>query len=168
MLMTLQFVSINFNSFSSMLRVCVIRQKGSTDYVVSLTKYKDLWQLGGIENGDMPEYLFSRKKPASVNGVEWRLVSEIRKEIGDAVYDKKVRKYFTLIVDNPMVKYNDINSVWNTFMDIFKVFGSLVTYTETWKDYYRQSLQEMYDDNVQYLEFRGVLPEVLNHSLIVC
>lgn len=45
-------------------------------------------------------------------------------------------------------------------MEIFMVFGSLVTYTEVWKDYYRQSLQESYDDGVQYLEFRGVLPEV--------
>lgn len=84
---------------------------------------------------------------------------EIREEIGDDSYDKKVRRLFTLIVDDPVVRYTDINNVWHKFMEIFMVFGSIVTYTEVWKDYYRQSLQEHYDDGVQYLEFRGVLPE---------
>lgn len=85
---------------------------------------------------------------------------DIRREVGDDVYDKKVRRYFTLIVDDPAKQYHDINAVWNKFMEIFIVFGSLVSYTEAWKDYYRQALQELYDDGVQYLEFRGVLPEV--------
>lgn len=108
----------------------------------------------------MPKYLFSRKRPASIDGVEWRLVSEIRKEIGDEAYESKIRHFFTLIVDDPLIRYSDINAVWNKFMEIFMVFGSIVTYTEAWKDYYRQSLQEAYDDGVQFLEFRGVLPEV--------
>jgi hypothetical protein len=127
---------------------------------VSLTKWDNLWQWGGIEDNELPKYLFSRKQPESIDEVEWRLVREVRKEMGDAVYDKKVRRLFTLIVSDPMVRYSDINAVWNKFMEIFMVFGSIVTYTEVWKDYYRQALQEAYDDGVQYLEFRGVLPEV--------
>lgn len=91
-------------------------------------------------------------------------MKEIRQEIGDEAYDKRVRRLFTLIVDDPLKRYTDINSVWNKFMEIFMVFNSIVTYTEVWKDYYRQSLQEMYDDGVQYLEFRGVLPEVVDIS----
>lgn len=137
---------------------------GSTEYVISLTKWDHLWQWGSVDNGnELPKYLFSGEKPESIDGVEWRLVSEVRKEIGDDVYEQKVRRFFTLIVDNPTQAYSDINAVWNKFMEIFMVFGALVTYTETWKDYYRQALQESYDDNVQYLEFRGVLPEVRSH-----
>jgi adenosine deaminase CECR1 len=127
---------------------------------VSLTKWDNLWQMGGIEGNTLPKYVFASKKPPSIDGVEWRLVREIRDEIGDENYDRIVRRFFTLIVDDPMVRYNDINSVWNKFMEIFMVFGSIVTYTEVWKDYYRQSLLEHYNDGVQYLEFRGVLPEV--------
>jgi hypothetical protein len=127
---------------------------------VSLTTWDNLWQWGSIDDGGLPKYLFSSRKPASIDGVEWRLVREIRKEIGDDSYDKKVRRLFTLIVDDPVTRYTDINNVWNKFMEIFMVFGSIVTYTGVWKDYFRQSLQEHYDDNVQYLEFRGVLPEV--------
>lgn len=133
---------------------------GSTDYVVSLTKWDNLWQWGGIEEHDLPKYLFSRNKPAAIDGVEWRLVRDIRKEMGDDVYDKKVRHFFTLVVDDPLIRYNDINVTWKKFEGIFMVFTPLVTYTEAWKDYYRQSLQEIYDDNVMYMEFRGVLPEV--------
>lgn len=125
-----------------------------------MTKWDNLWQWGGIEDTDLPKYSFSRKKPEKIDDVEWRLVSEIRQEIGDEVYDKKVWRKFTLIVDEPEIQYRDINSVWSKFQKIFTVIFPLVTYTEVWKDYYRQTLQEMYDDGVQYLEFRGVLPEV--------
>lgn len=133
---------------------------GSTDYVVSLTRWDNLWQWGDIEDKELPKYLFSSTKPASIKGVEWRLVKEIRNETGDEVYEKKIRRLFTLVVDDPLIRYTDINSIWNKFQEIFTVFGPIVTYTEVWKDYYRQTLQEMYDDGVQYLEFRGVLPEV--------
>lgn len=104
--------------------------------------------------------MFSNRKPNSSGDEEWRLVSEIRKEIGDENYDKKVWHLFTLFVNDPVTSYNDINTVWNKFQGIFSVFVPILTYTEAWKDYYRQGLKELYDDNVQYFEFRGVLPEV--------
>ena len=129
--------------------------------MVSLTKWDNLWQWGSIDSSDsLPKFLFSSRKPEVIDGLEWRLVSEIRKEMGDDAYDRRVRRFFTLIVNDPLVRYNDINTVWNKFMEIFMVFGSIVTYREAWKDYYRQSLQEVYEDNVQFLEFRGVLPDV--------
>lgn len=137
--------------------------EGSTDYVVSLTRWAHLWQLGGIEENDVPKFLFSRSEPIKVNGVTWKLVQDIRREIGDGVYDKKIRKYFTLIVDDPTVVYKDINVIWVKFIEIFKVFYGLVSYTEVWKDYYRQVLHEMYEDGVQYLEFRAELKGVGIH-----
>ncbi|KAG5677979.1 hypothetical protein PVAND_007691 [Polypedilum vanderplanki] len=132
----------------------------STDYVVSLTKWENLWQWGNLEGDDLPKFLFSRQKPEKIDNVEWRLVSDIRKEMGDDLYESKVRRFFTLIVDDPTRQYADINQAWNKFMDMFGVVGPIVTYTEAWRDYYRQTLQELYDDNVQYLEFRGLLPEL--------
>jgi adenosine deaminase CECR1 len=133
---------------------------GSTDYVVSLTKWQHLWQWGSIEGDDLPKFLFSRQKPEKIDAVEWRPVSDIRKEMGDEAYDSKVRRFFTLIVDDPLQQYADINQAWSRFMSLFGVVGPIVTYTEAWRDYYRQTLQELYDDGVQYLEFRGLLPEV--------
>jgi adenosine deaminase CECR1 len=134
---------------------------GSTDYVLSLLHWDNLWQKGNFEEKGFPNFLFSRKAPSP----EWKLVSDIRKEIGDKEYDRKVRKYFTLIVDEPELAYQDINVVWNKFMELFICFTPIVTYSEAWKDYYRQALQEFYDDGVQYLEFRGTLPEVSFHVI---
>lgn len=127
---------------------------------MSLTKWDHLWQWGEIEGNDLPKFLFSRQKPEILNNVEWRPVKDIRKEMGDDVYDSKIRHFFTLIVDNPITYYNNINVIWSKFEALFSVFGPIVFYIDAWKDYYRQSLQEMYDDGVNYLEFRGVLPEV--------
>lgn len=108
----------------------------------------------------MPKYRFSRHKPEKIDGIEWRLVSDIRSEIGDDVYDKKVRRFFTLIIENPSVHYHDINVAWNKFMQLFIVFGGIVEYKEVWRDYFRQTLEELYADNVQYLELRSVFPEL--------
>jgi adenosine deaminase CECR1 len=108
----------------------------------------------------LPKFLFSRHKPESIDNTEWQLVRDVRKKMGDDSYEAKVRRFFTLYVDDPMTKYYDINVVWNKFMDVFSCVDPILQYTEVWKDYYRQALQEMYDDGVQYLEFRGLLPEV--------
>lgn len=134
---------------------------GSTDYVISLTKWEHLWQWGSIDDDNaLPKFLFSRNKPEKINGTEWRLVSDIRQEIGNEVYDKKVRRFFTMIVDDPTIRYHDINVAWKKFMNLFVVFGSIVEYKEAWRDYYRQALEELYHDNVQYLELRTVFPEL--------
>lgn len=128
-----------------------------------MTKWDHLWQWGTIDGGDendLPKYRFSRHKPEKIDGIEWRLVSDVRREIGDDVYDKKVRQFFTLIVDNPSIHYHDINVAWNKFMQLFIVFSGIVEYKEVWRDYFRQSLQELYDDNVQYLELRSVFPDL--------
>lgn len=119
-------------------------------------RWDNLWQRGTLDGEKFPEFKFSRKPPAA----DWRLVSEIREEIGDQNYDRKVRRFLTLVVDDPNDTYTDINTAWKKFMDLFICFDPVVTYTEAWKDYYRQTLQECYDDGVQYLEFRGLLPEV--------
>lgn len=139
----------------------------STDYVVSLTKWDNLWQWGDLDGDELPKFLFANKRPESIDGTGWRLASDVRKVIGDKIYDAKARPLFTLLVDNPTEAYKDINAVWTKFNHIFMVFGALVTYTEVWKDYFRQALQEMYDDGVQLLEFRGVLPEVCLKLLLL-
>lgn len=126
-----------------------------------MTKWEHLWQWGSIDDGNvLPKFLFSRHKPDKIEEIEWRLVSDIRQEIGNDVYDKKIRRFFTMIVDDPIVSYNDVNAAWDKFMNLFIVFGSIVEYKEAWRNYYKQALHELYDDNVQYLELRSVFPEL--------
>lgn len=135
----------------------------STDYIVTLTYLADLWQCSDPNASHrIQQFLFSRNAPATVSGCEWLRVSEVRTKIGASKYDRYVRTLFTLYREdeNPRTQFKDINDVWNTFMDIFLLIGPIVTYAPVWKDYYKNALKEMYADNVQYLEFRGLLPQV--------
>lgn len=135
----------------------------STDYIVTLTYLKDLWQCSDtMASHRIQEFLFSRDVPATISGCEWVRVSEVRTKIGASKYDRFVRTLFTLYREdqNPRTQFKDINDAWNTFMDIFLLLGPIVTYAPVWKDYYKNALKEMYADNVQYLEFRGLLPQV--------
>lgn len=147
----------------------------STDYIVTLTYLKDLWQCSDtMASHRIQQFLFSRNEPAAVSGCEWVRVSEVRTKIGANKYDRFVRTLFTLYREdqNPRTQFKDINDVWNTFMDIFLLLGPIVTYAPVWKDYYKNALKEMYADNVQYLEFRGLLPQVRTLSpvfpFIIC
>lgn len=135
----------------------------STDFIVSLTYHENLWQCSEPNAGHrIKTFLFSRDTPSAVSGCEWIRVSDARSRIGQAKYDRLVRTLFTLYRENenPRTQFKDINDVWSTFMDIFLLVAPIVTYAPVWKLYYKNALAEMYADNVQYLEFRGLLPQV--------
>jgi len=57
-------------------------------------------------------------------------------------------------------RFKTADEVWNAFEQRFGVLFSLLTYRPVFEDYYRQTLQEFLDDNVQYVELRVMLPEV--------
>lgn len=153
----------------------------STDFVVSLTYWPHLWQRTAIDNNEILEFKFSHQQPSteqwqSINNnnttadgdnckhtkMVWRLVSDVRTDIGPSIYDEYVRTLFTLFNKNvnPKIQFRDINDVWNRFMNIFGYLGPIVTYAPAWKAYYKHAMKEMLADGVQYLEFRGVLPPV--------
>ncbi|XP_053686750.1 adenosine deaminase 2-like [Sabethes cyaneus] len=130
---------------------------GSTDLIINATYHKDLWQKGELDGNDDPQFLFSKEKPAEEG---WELVSDIRQSMTPSVYDEKIRRLFGLYTENPISTYKSINDVWGKFQHIFAALDPIVTYEPVWRQYYYDSLQQFYDDNVHYLEFRGVLPEV--------
>lgn len=146
----------------------------STDFVVSLTYWPHLWQRTTTDNNKIREFKFSHQQPSieqwqSINNTTddrdkmiWRLVSDVRAEIGSSKYDDYVRTLFTLFNKNvnPKIQFRDINDVWNRFLNIFKYIGPIVTYAPAWKEYYKHAMKEMLNDGVQYLEFRGILPPV--------
>ncbi|KAK4873085.1 hypothetical protein RN001_015114 [Aquatica leii] len=86
----------------------------------------------------------------------WTLLNVLR--ILDPSYDSYLRSQINLYTENPKQKYKNINDVWNAFQNIFFTIMGLVTYKPVFEDYFYQSLKELYDDNVMYLEFRGTLP----------
>lgn len=139
----------------------------SANYVVSLTYLPHLWQLTSNDGNKIEEFLFSRQQPnkpntPNANDSTWRLVQEVRTEMGATKYDELIRSLFTLYdkTINPRIQFTDINDVWKRFQGLFIKVGPILTYVPVWKSYYKHALKEMLEDGVQYLEFRGTLPPV--------
>ncbi|XP_055314975.1 adenosine deaminase 2-like [Sitodiplosis mosellana] len=142
----------------------------SANYVVSLTYRPDLWQRTSSQNNEIEGFLFSREQPKMPNtnqsdsddDSQWRLVKDVRDEMGAEKYDEHIRKLFTLFDKNvnPRIQFPDINQVWERFMGLFMKVESILTYAPVWKEYYKHALKEMQEDGVSYLEFRGTLPKL--------
>lgn len=138
----------------------------SADYVVSLTRWPDLWQRMPNESNEIVEFIFSRKQPNNQNdenSTTWRRVDDVRAKMGASNYDEHVRKLFTLFdkdVD-ARIQFKDVNEVWNRFTRIFAKIAPILTYVPVRRAYYKQALKELQADGVQYLELRGTLSKVL-------
>lgn len=133
----------------------------SVDFLVSVTYREDLWQCNDTSTGHIVEFKFSRTSPAELKAnLIWTSVALERSRRGHDHYDAYVRSLFTLRTENPREAYRDINAVWDKFMSVFSLVEPMIAYVPVWRDYYRQSLLECYEDNVQYLEFRGLLPDL--------
>ncbi|XP_055314977.1 adenosine deaminase 2-like [Sitodiplosis mosellana] len=137
----------------------------SADYVVSLTYWPDLWQRTSSKSNEIEEFKFASEQPKSISNADgsiWRRVNDVRDEMGATIYDEYVRGLFTLFDKNvdPRIQFKDINAVWKRFMVIFIKIAPILTYVPVRKAYYKQALKQMYDDGVQYLEFRGSLTKL--------
>lgn len=54
-----------------------------------------------------------------------------------------------------------VNSVWKRFQNMFLTVNAIFTYAPTFKAYHRRILEELYEDNVMYLEMRAGLSPVI-------
>lgn len=62
------------------------------------------------------------------------------------------------------VAYPDQASVWHAFDNRFGLLFSTLTYAGVFRDYFWRTLLDFYEDNVMYVEIRGVLPPVRNRT----
>lgn len=131
----------------------------STDKIVQFTYRDNLWVCGDLFK-TVPRFVFAKDKPKAVEGQEWVKVSKERLQYGTKSYDAALRSLFTLYSEDAVEKYRDINAMWTKFMELFAALDPIVCFVDVWKDYYYEALKEFYNDGVQYLEFRGILPEL--------
>ena len=76
-------------------------------------------------------------------------------------------KEMTMVVDKPEVAYPTSDAAWERFLQLFLTGYGLVFYAPVFEKFYYQSLLELYEDNVQYVELRGNLPPVSINSNII-
>ncbi|RXG53270.1 Adenosine deaminase CECR1, partial [Armadillidium vulgare] len=54
-------------------------------------------------------------------------------------------------------EFHDINDIWRSFEEAFGAISGLVLYWRAWEAYLYRAFEECIEDNISYIEFRGVL-----------
>ncbi|XP_034827621.1 adenosine deaminase AGSA-like [Maniola hyperantus] len=128
------------------------------DYILNLT-YTD--HLYICFKKDDVLFRFSDNTPSIPCKNKWKLISDARRSSNNtASFDAKLRKYFTMYVDNPDVVYPSIKESWGSFVKYFERVVSLLTYRPIWEQYCYEVLRKFREDNIMYVEFRSVLPNL--------
>ncbi|KAL4659450.1 adenosine deaminase CECR1-A-like isoform X1 [Arapaima gigas] len=106
-------------------------------------------------------FVFSDGDPVTQHQCSpWVLLETLRAKMGNATeFDNSLIANLTLFTSEPGAAYPNQDAVWKKFEQAFMVTLDLVTYAPVFKDYFYQSLQELYLDNVMYLELRALLPK---------
>nr|XP_022918643.1 adenosine deaminase 2-like [Onthophagus taurus] len=126
----------------------------SGDFLYQLTYKPDLFACYVGANINLKFF----KEPVTDSTCDWKPIASMRES--DPNFDEDLKSQLTLITPDFRTKHTDINTVWSLFMDIFMLIDPLVCYKPVFEEYFYQVLQELYNDNVMYLEFRSTLPEV--------
>ncbi|CAH1640991.1 unnamed protein product [Spodoptera littoralis] len=127
------------------------------DYVLELTYYDDLWICFKEDQSDI-SFIFSKYRPSGWCETKWERAEDIRSTTNVTEFDAKLRKFFTIVIDNPQEVYTDVNTVWEYFSKYFIRTGPLFTYKPVWEKYYYDTLFALREDNIMYFEIRSVLP----------
>nr|XP_006821882.1 PREDICTED: adenosine deaminase CECR1-like [Saccoglossus kowalevskii] len=104
---------------------------------------------------------YYNNQPTDNSTCEWKLVETERANSGDAeAYDQMLYDEISMITDDPHTAYPNQQIVWDYFNDYFAAVDGLVYYADVFKDYFRQGLQEFYDDGIQFMEVRALLQPI--------
>ncbi|CAB3222155.1 unnamed protein product [Arctia plantaginis] len=128
------------------------------DYMVGLTYWKDLYVCF---TEDSVKFLFSKVVPNATCETAWQLMRDARYSSGNVKkFDSSLRKYFTMVIDNPDKTYTDVNTAWENFQNYFIASAPLLCYKPVWEQYFYDTLKALREDGVMYFEVRSVLPQL--------
>jgi len=125
-------------------------------WLVQNATYRDNCYM--CTNGDgMILFQFFRIPPPNPD-CPWKMVKLERAASANVTkFDSMLYESMTL---TSATLNEDLNKVWKRFGEIFQTVNGLLNYEPVFGDYYYEALDEFNQDNVQHLEFRGLLPQV--------
>ncbi|KAK7479394.1 hypothetical protein BaRGS_00029386 [Batillaria attramentaria] len=128
----------------------------SIDWLVKNVTYRDNCYICVTRDFSTKFHFFDT--PPTDPDCTWRPVSDVRAEYGnDEEFDRLLHSNITLVTEDPAKAYPDIDAVWKEFMDYFDKVEGLMLYAPVFEDYLYEGLKQFRQDNVQYLEIRGLL-----------
>ncbi|XP_030626135.1 adenosine deaminase 2-A [Chanos chanos] len=101
-------------------------------------------------------FLFSNHTPFPRWGCSfWKLLETLRANLRDPTdFDNSLMQNLTLFTEDPEKAYPTQESVWERFEQIFLAVSGLITHAPVFKDFVYRGLEQLYNDNVMYLELR--------------
>lgn len=122
----------------------------SVDFIMSKITHRENLYGCFINNTFKLRFL---KEGSKERNCDWKSLKNYRKE--DQNFDGWLRKQLTLEVENPAEAYPSPESVWQRFKKIFTTLYDMICYRPVFELYINQLLEELYKDNVMYVEVRG-------------
>jgi len=132
----------------------------SVEWVIQNVTYRDNLYMCIDNATDSLKFGWFTNPPQLDAECLWMNVKDTRTLLGDESVDQALKKHLNIMAENPSEAYPNINSVWDKFNKVFGALFSLLSYVPVTKDYFYQAFTEFMEDNVQYLEFRTVLPSL--------
>lgn len=114
----------------------------------------------GLAASDMRLHFFATPDDSCA----WRLLSDVRADVGAAAVDQWLIGQLSMITLLPDDVYEDLHSAWQAFDVVLSRVRSIINYEPAWKCMVLLALQEMADDNIQYVEIRSSLPQLSDLS----